>query len=66
MWQDLLAQPEYQDLRRVEIPSVLNAIQEIHIAILTISQNKKTAQLFADFAASEGKAIFKKHGFGER
>ena len=66
IWQDLLVRPEYQNLRRIEIPSALNAIQEIHIAVLTISQDKDIAQLFADFAASEGKAIFKKHGFGEK
>jgi len=66
VWQDLLTLPEYQDLRRVEIPSALNTIQEIHIAVLTISQDKDIAQLFVDFAASEGKAIFKKHGFGEK
>ena len=66
LWQDLLSEPEYQDLRCIEIPSDLNAIQEIHIAALTISQDKEAAQLFADFAASEGKAIFKKHGFGEK
>jgi len=66
IWQDLLTRPEYQDLRRVTIPSVLNTIQEIHIAVLTISRNKNAAQLFADLVASEGKAIFKKHGFGEK
>ena len=66
VWQNLLTQPEYQDLRHVKIPSVLNTIQEIHIAILTISQDKDSAQLFADFVASEGRAIFKKHGFGEK
>ncbi len=66
VWQDLLARPEYQDFRRIKIPSALTAIQEIHIAVLTISQDKDIAQLFADFAASEGKAIFKKHGFGEK
>nr|MDA3835403.1 substrate-binding domain-containing protein [Spirochaetales bacterium] len=66
LWQDLLVRPEYQDIRSIEIPSALNAIQEIHIAVLTISQDKDSAQLFADFVASEGKAIFKKHGFGEK
>jgi len=66
VWRDLLTRLEYQDLRRVEISSALNAIQEIHIAVLTISQNKNAAQLFADFVASEGKVIFKKHGFGEK
>jgi len=66
VWQDLLVIPEYQDLRGIEISSALNAIREIHIAVLTISQNKNAAQLFADFVASEGKAIFKKHGFGKK
>ena len=66
VWQDQLTWPEYQDLMHIEIPSALNAIQEIHIAVLTISQDNDTAQLFADFVASEGRAIFKKHGFGEK
>ena len=66
VWQDLLIGLEYQDLRRVKIPYAMNTIQEIHIAVLTISQNKNAAQLFADFVVSEGKAIFKKHGFGEK
>jgi molybdate transport system substrate-binding protein len=66
LWQDLLNLPKYQDLRHIEIPHALNAIQEIHVAVLTISQNKNSAQLFADFVASEGKTIFKKHGFGEK
>jgi molybdate transport system substrate-binding protein len=66
IWKDLLTRPTYQDLRCIEIPSAPNAIQEIHIAVLTMSQNKNAAQLFADFVASEGKAIFIKHGFSEK
>lgn len=46
---------------RVVWPSAVNAIQEIHVGVLTIPQ-----ELFADFVSSEGKTIFKKHGFEVR
>lgn len=63
-----LALSKYKDLKGIEIPSHLNEKVDIHVAVLTTSKDKKTAQLLAGFIASEGggKAIFKKHGFSEK
>jgi len=66
VWQDMLRWPQSRELEGVEIPSDLNEIEEIHVAVLTTSEDKKTAQLFADFVATEGKATFEKGGFGKR
>jgi molybdate transport system substrate-binding protein len=66
IWKEMLRWPESKDLQYIQIPSDLNQIQEIRVAVLTISEDKETAQLFADFVASEGKAIFKQHGFVEK
>lgn len=66
IWKDTMHWPEFKDLIGIEIPPDINHITEIHVAVLTTSEHKKNAQLFADFAASEGKTIFEKHGFSEK
>ena len=66
IWKDMLRWSASKDLKCIEIASDLNKIEEIHVAVLTTTEDKKTAQLFADFVASEGKAIFKKNGFCEK
>ena len=42
----------------------MNEIKEVHVAVLTTTEDRETAQLFADFVASEGRAIFIKRGSG--
>ena len=66
LWKDMLAWPEFKEIRGIPLPAHNNWTKEIHVAVLTISEDKASAQVFADFVASEGKAIFKKHGFGEK
>lgn len=66
IWKDMLHWPEAKNLTGIEITADMNEIKEVHVAVLKMSEDKKDAQLFADFVASEGKAIFKKHGFGEK
>lgn len=61
----LLNLQKAEDLMKIEIPANLISPLEIPVAILNTSENKKNATLFANFAAKEGKQIFKKHGFGE-
>jgi molybdate transport system substrate-binding protein len=66
IWKDTMHWPEFKDLKGIEIPPDINETTEIHVAVLTTSEHKKNAQLFADFVASEGKTIFEKHGFSEK
>lgn len=65
IWKDMLQWPEAKDLTGVEIPSDINEIMKIQVAVLKTSQDKKNAQLFADFVASEGKTVFIKNGFDQ-
>lgn len=66
IWKDTMHWPEFEVLKGIEIPPGINETSEIHVAVLTTSEHKKSAQLFADFVASEGKMIFEKHGFSEK
>jgi len=66
IWKDTMLWPESKDLKGIEIPPDINEKVEIHVVVLTTSEHKKSAQLFADFVASEGKTIFEKHGFSEK
>lgn len=66
IWKDTMHWPEFKDLKGIEIPPDINETTEIHVAVLTTSEHKKNAQLFADFVASEGKTIFEKQGFSEK
>ncbi|HAX61937.1 MAG TPA: molybdate ABC transporter substrate-binding protein [Elusimicrobia bacterium] len=46
------------------LPEELTGIGEMQIAVSQYSRNKKLSEQFVDFAvSSEGKAIFKKHGY---
>jgi molybdate transport system substrate-binding protein len=65
IWADMLSWPETQDLQRLEIPAAINKPKKIHVAVLSTAVEKKTALLFADFVATEGKSFFRTHGFGE-
>jgi len=66
VWADMLKWPESSELKMIEMPSDINMIKEIHIAVLTTTTNRKNAELFTDFVATEGRTLFIKHGFGER
>ena len=65
IWADMLSWPEAQDLQGIEIPEAINKPKKIHVAVLSTAAEKKTALLFADFVATEGRAFFRTHGFGE-
>lgn len=65
VWADMMKWPESGELKMVEIPSAVNQIKEIHAAVLTTTADRKSADMFADFMAVDGRAIFRKHGFGE-
>lgn len=66
VWTDMLKWPEARELKRIEIPHDINKIQEITVAVLTTTADRKNADLFADFVAEEGRRIFAEHGFGEK
>lgn len=66
IWKDMLEWPEAKELKMIEIPSAINRANEIHAAVLTTSTDRKSADLFVDFIANEGKILFKKHGFEEK
>ncbi|MDP2105630.1 MAG: extracellular solute-binding protein, partial [Desulfobulbaceae bacterium] len=58
VWADMLQWPEGKGLRRVEIPSAINTVEEIRIAVMTTSASPQSAALFANFLVTEGQAIF--------
>ena len=66
IWEDMLKWPEAENIKGIKIPSHWDMVREISVAVLTISEDKDMAQLFADFVASKGRAIFRKYGFRER
>jgi molybdate transport system substrate-binding protein len=66
IWKDMMAWPESKDLVAIEIPHDINQIKEVHVVVLSVSENVNNAQLFAEFMATEGRAIFEKNGFVER
>ncbi|MBU0946077.1 MAG: molybdate ABC transporter substrate-binding protein [Proteobacteria bacterium] len=66
IWKDTMYWPELKNLKGIEIPPEIIETTEIRVAVLTSSEHKESAQLFADFVASEGKTIFKEHGFSEK
>jgi molybdate transport system substrate-binding protein len=65
VWSDMLKWPVAAELEMVEIPPAINQIKEIHTGVLTITADRKSADMFAGFMAGEGRAIFRKYGFGE-
>jgi molybdate transport system substrate-binding protein len=66
VWMDMLKWPEAGELKMIEIPRDINKIQEIHVAVLSTTADRKNADLFAEFVSTEGRRIFKEHGFGEK
>ena len=52
-----------KDVEYVEIHEDFNIIKKIPIGTLTFSEEKKWAEKFIDFVASDGKDIFADHGF---
>lgn len=65
IWVDMLTWPEAKELQPIEIPERVNKPKKVHVAVLSTTAEKKLATLFADFVATEGKTIFRAHGFGE-
>ena len=63
---NMLTWPESQEFIGIEIPADLRETIEIRAAVLTTTEDEKTARLFADFVALQGKAIFTECGFGEK
>ncbi|UXM84998.1 molybdate ABC transporter substrate-binding protein [Methanococcus aeolicus] len=47
----------------IPIDSKYNTIKTVPIGILSLTKNRKNAELFYNFVNNEGKAIFKKYGF---
>ena len=66
IWENMLQWPEAKNLKGISIPSDINEVKEIQVAVLSCSENKKSAGLFADFVTSEGRVIFAKYGFGQK
>lgn len=66
IWSDMLQWPEATELQHIPLPDDINKPKEIWVAVLSTSTDPERASRFADFVASEGKAIFIKHGFGKK
>lgn len=66
IWAEMLQWPEADNLVMIEIPAAINHVEKIHVATLATATNPKLAATFAEFTATEGKAIFTKHGFGDQ
>ena len=61
----LLALPKSKELRRIDIPASFIQPLKIPLGVLRVSENRRIADLFCTFVDTEGREIFKKHGFGE-
>jgi ABC-type molybdate transport system substrate-binding protein len=59
----MLLWPEAKGIKSIAIAPEFNKIKKIHAGLLRQSKLPKQANLFVDFMATEGAAIFKKHGF---
>ena len=66
VWSDMKLWQKARDLRFIELPPGINKTEEIQIAVLSTTTDKKNASVFADFVATEGRKLFTKHGFGEK
>ncbi len=64
IWRDMLGWPVARGFTAVEIPAGLIQPEEVDVALLHTSQNKRHARMLVDFVASEGRAVFVRHGFG--
>ncbi len=59
---DAIAKYYENDGMEVPIPTQMNVISTVDIAVLSFAESREPAEQFLDFAASEqGKAIFRKH-----
>lgn len=63
IWKDMLSRPGAQGLKPLPIPEEINIIKEIPVAVLSTTTDLASAKLFAEYVATEGKAIFIKNGF---
>lgn len=68
VWADMLEWKKAKDLVLIVIPDNINKYKEIRVSTLSVSTQPKQALLFANFVATatEGRAIFLKHGFSEK
>ena len=66
VWSDMKLWRKAKDLRFIELPPGINKTEEIQIAVLSTTTDKKNSSVFADFVATEGRKLFTKHGFGEK
>lgn len=66
VWEDMLEWKNANGLEAIAIPAEINQPKEIRVAVLASSHAPKTAKQFAQYAATEGRKIFEKHGFGKR
>lgn len=64
VWADMLQWPQAEPLRVVPIPAAINRPKEIRVAVLATTTDREHATLFADFVATRGREIFRRHGFG--
>ena len=63
IWADMITWNNATELKLITIPKHLIKPKEIWAAQLSISKMPKQSSDFVDFINSEGKSIFKKHGF---
>ena len=63
IWKNILNLFKYNDFRAIEFPEKYNVDINVYISELSISKNKKNAQLFVEFTKKDGKDILKKWGF---
>ncbi|OOZ42573.1 extracellular solute-binding protein [Solemya elarraichensis gill symbiont] len=64
VWTDMITWEEAAELTEIAITETVNKLNEIWIAELSTSKQPQKAEAFARFVATEGKAIFSRHGFG--
>lgn len=60
----LLQLARAKGLRAIDIPPFLRGTLKVPVGLLRTSENRRLAELFSEFAATEGRKIFEKHGFG--
>lgn len=65
VWADMMLWPEAEELTAIAIPAALHRPEEIYIAVLATTKNRRQAARFADFVARERRSVFVRHGFGE-
>ncbi|MDD5613387.1 MAG: substrate-binding domain-containing protein, partial [Gallionella sp.] len=66
LWGDMLQWEDAKGLTAIALPPEFHQVKEIRVATLSSSLAPRDARDFADFVASEGRAVFEKHGFGRK